>query len=100
MTSTHPTRQSGVDIAAERTVLPYLALLAGILSVPGSILTWDSGLPGEGFAWGLPFAVVAIVLGIAAVRSHSHARWAAVTGLVLGGAMVAMILVWSVAGAG
>ena len=100
MASTHPAQQRGVDIAAERTILPYVALVAGILSVPGSILTWDSGLPGEGFVWGLPLAVLAVVLGIAAVRSRTHARWAAVTGLVLGGAMVAMIVVWSLASAG
>ena len=51
MTSTH---NAGVDVAAEPTILPYVALGAGILSVPGSLLTWDTGLPGEGFAWGLP----------------------------------------------
>ena len=53
MTSTH---NAGVDVSAEPTILPYVALVAGILSVPGSILTWDTGLPGEGFAWGLPVA--------------------------------------------
>jgi uncharacterized membrane protein (UPF0136 family) len=100
MTSTQPSHQAGVDIAAERSILPYVALVAGVLSVPGSLFTWDSGLPGEGYAWGLPVAVLAVVLGIAAVRSGTHARWAAITGLVLVGAMTAMIVVWTLASAG
>ena len=90
-----PGRSAGVDVASESTILPYVALVAGLLSLPGSLLTWDTGLPGEGFVWGLPVAALAVVLGIAAIRSHTHARWAAVTGLLLGGAMVAMILVWT-----
>jgi hypothetical protein len=100
MTSIH---QPGVDVAgrtAAPTILPYVALVLGVLSVPGSLLTWDSGLPGEGFAWGLPAALLAVVLGIAAVRSRTAARWAAVTGIVLGGAMAAMVIVWTLASAG
>ena len=64
MTSTHP----GVDVAATSSKLPYVALLLGILSVPGSILTWDTSLPGEGFVWGLPLAVAAVVAGYVALR--------------------------------
>ena len=92
MTSTH---NAGVDVSAEPTILPYVALGAGILSLPGSLLTWDTGLPGEGFAWGLPVALLAVVLGISALRARTHARWAAITGLVLGGAMLAMIVAWT-----
>jgi hypothetical protein len=93
----------GVDIAARsdgrsaRT--SYVALLLGVLSVPGSILTWDSRLPGEGFVWGLPVAVAAVVAGVLALRGHAAGRWAAVTGLVLGGAMALMIVLWTALGA-
>ena len=46
MTSTHPHQSTGVDVAATSSKLPFVALVLGILSIPGSILTWDSGLPG------------------------------------------------------
>ncbi len=89
----------GVDIAGKshsrsaRT--SYVALVLGILSLPGSLLTWDTGLPGEGFVWGLPVAVAAVIAGVVALRGRATARWAAVTGLVLGGAMALMIVVWT-----
>jgi hypothetical protein len=86
----------GVDVAASTSKLPYVALVLGILSVPGSILTWDSGLPGEGFVWGLPVAVAAVAVGIAALRGRAAARWAAYVGLALGAAMALMIVVWTV----
>ena len=76
----------------------YIALVLGVLSVPGSILTWDSGLPGEGFVWGLPVAVAAVYVGVVALRGRATARWAAVTGLVLGGAMALMIVLWTAFG--
>ena len=60
MTSTH----AGVDVAATSSKLPFVALFLGILSVPGSILTWDTSLPGEGFVWGLPLAVAAVIAGV------------------------------------
>ena len=41
MTITHP----GVDVAATHQQLPYISLILGILSVPGSILTWDTASP-------------------------------------------------------
>jgi hypothetical protein len=100
MTSTH---QPGVDVAgrsAEPTILPYVALVLGVLSVPGSLFTWDTSLPGEGFAWGLPPALLALAFGIAAIRSRTAARWAAIAGVVLGGAMAAMVIVWTVASLG
>jgi hypothetical protein len=88
----------GVDIAAQPARTSYVALILGVLSVPGSILTWDSGLPGEGWVWGLPLAVAAVIAGVVALRGRATARWAAVTGLVLGGAMVLMIVLWTVLG--
>ena len=91
MTSTHP----GVDVAATSSRLPFVALVLGILSVPGSILTWDTSLPGEGFVWGLPLAVAAVVAGYVAARGTATARWAAYVGLLLGGAMTLMVVGWT-----
>ena len=76
-----------------------VALILGILSVPGSILTWDT-LPGGGFVWGLPLAVLAVILGVKAVRDGASGRGAAIGGVVLGGAMIAMMVVWTAVGAG
>jgi hypothetical protein len=76
-----------------------IALVLGILSVPGSLLAWDT-LPGGGFVWGLPLAVAAVVVGVQAVRSGATGRGSAITGIVLGGAMIAMMVVWTAVGAG
>lgn len=75
------------------------ALALGILSLPGSLLAWDT-LPGGGFVWGLPFAVAAVGVGIKALRDGASGRGAAITGIVLGGAMIAMMVVWTAVGAG
>lgn len=76
-----------------------IALVLGILSVPGSLLSWDS-LPGGGFVWGLPLAIAAVVVGISAIRSGAPGRWTAIGGVVLGAAMILMMLVWIAVGAG
>ena len=56
------------------------ALALGILSLPGSLLAWDT-LPGGGFVWGLPLAVAAVIVGVKArtrrrvgsrSRDHRH----------------------------
>jgi hypothetical protein len=99
MTSTHPNQSAGVDVAATSSKLPFVALVLGILSVPGSILTWDTSLPGEGFVWGLPIAVAAVVAGFVALRGSAAARWAAYVGLLLGAAMTLMIVGWTALGA-
>jgi len=75
------------------------ALVLGILSLPGSLLTWDT-LPGGGFVWGLPLAIAAVVVGYRAARSAATGRALAITGAVLGGAMIAMMVVWTAVGAG
>jgi hypothetical protein len=100
---TNISSERGVDLAGQHSARSsYVALLLGALSVPGSILTWDSGLPGEGFVWGLPLAVAAVVAGIVALRgratSRTKAPWAAATGVVLGGAMTLMIVLWTAFG--
>lgn len=76
-----------------------VALVLGVLSVPGSILTWDT-LPGGGFVWGLPLAIAAVVVGVMAVRGAASGRAAAIAGIVLGGAMIAMMVIWTAVGAG
>ncbi len=76
-----------------------IALVLGVLSLPGSLLAWDT-LPGGGFVWGLPLAVAAVAVGVQAVRSGSSGRGYAIAGIVLGGAMIAMMLVWTAVGAG
>jgi biotin transporter BioY len=83
---------SGIDLSA-RPARPVLALVLGLLSVPGSTLTWDT-LPGGGFVFGFPFAIAAIVLGIQARRRADTDRGKALAAILVGGAMVAMMTVW------
>ena len=97
--TTHQPINSGVDVAAAApSRVSYISLILGILSVPGSMLSWDT-LPGQGWVWGLPVGLAAVVAGVYALRSGAPSRWAAVTGIVLGGAMVLMIVVWTALGA-
>ena len=83
---------SGIDLSA-RPARPVLALVLGLLSVPGSTLTWDT-LSGGGFVFGFPFAIAAIVLGIQARRRADTNRGKALAAILVGGAMVAMMTVW------
>jgi hypothetical protein len=84
-----------IDLSA-RPARPVLALVLALLSVPGSMLTWDT-LPGGGFVWGLPLAVAAIVLGIQARKRTNTGRGNALAATVLGGAMVAIMIAWTIA---
>ena len=86
-------------VAVGTNRLSLLALTLGVLGVAGSILSWDV-LPGGGFVWGTPLDVAAIAVGLTAVRGGSPSRWAAVTGIVLGAAMLLMMLVWTLASLG
>jgi len=89
-----------VNVQPEATSrLSGIALVLGILSLPGSLLAWDT-LPGGGFVWGLPLAIAAVAVGVKAVRDRASGRGAAITGIVLGGAMIAMMVVWTAVGAG
>lgn len=90
MTST----ASGIDLPA-RPARPALALVLGLLSVPGSLLTWDT-LPGGGFVFGFPFAIAAILLGIQARGHADTGRGKALAAILIGGAMVAMMTVWTI----
>jgi len=100
MTAHQPINHGGVDVTATPSRVSFVSLILGILAVPGSLLTWDSSLPGEGFVWGAPVALAAVLVGFYAARSGSPNRWAAVTGIVLGGAMLLMMIAWTVAGLG
>jgi hypothetical protein len=91
MTST----ASRIDLPA-RPARPVLALVLALLSVPGSLLTWDT-LPGGGFVFGLPFAIAAILLGIHARRHAVTGRGEALAAILVGGAMVALMTAWTIA---
>ena len=90
------TTHTSTGAAVSTRDLSTLAMVLGILSVPGSIMTWGA-LPGGGFVWGAPLAVLAVVLGVA---SYSRNKAKALTGIVLGGAMLLMMVVWTIAGLG
>ena len=92
MTSTAGT--SSVDLARQ-PARPVLALVLALISVPGSLMTWDA-LPGGGFVFGLPFAVAAIALGVQAHRRSDAGRGKALAAIVIAGAMVALMAVWTV----
>ena len=65
--------------------------------MPGSILTWGSGLPGQGFVWGLPLAVAAVAAGIVAVRGCGSPLGRR-TRSGAGGAMALMVVLWTASG--
>lgn len=88
---------SSIDLSA-RPARPVLALVLALLSVPGSMLTWDT-LPGGGFVWGLPLAVAAIVLGVQARQRAETGRGKALAAILIGGTMVAIMTVWTIVGA-
>jgi hypothetical protein len=68
-----------------------LALLAGVLAVPGSTLAWD--LPAGGYWIGMPLAAVAIVLGLMAYPYvEGRKRVMAGGGIVLGVGAVLFVL--------
>lgn len=87
---------SSIDLSA-RPARPVLALVLALLSVPGSMLTWDT-LPGGGFVWGLPLAVAAIVLGVQARQRAETGRGKALAAILIGGTMVAIMTVWTIVG--
>ncbi len=87
--------RSPVDLD-RRTARPGLALLLALLSVPGSVLTWDV-LPGGGFVFGLPVAIVAVVLGVHARRHSSEGRGMALAAILVGATMLAMMVLWTIA---
>ena len=73
---------------------PGLALLFGILSVPGSTLAWD--LPAGGLWIGLPLGFAAIVLGLQARRANTGTGMATV-GMVLAALSILQMAIWTTA---
>jgi hypothetical protein len=68
-----------------------LALVCGVLGLPGSTLAWD--LPAGGYWIGMPLAAIAIVLGVLAwPRTSGQRRWMAAVAVVLGAAEVLFTL--------
>ena len=91
MTST----ASSIDLSA-RPARPVLALVLGAAVRPG--LDADLGhAAGRRLRLGLPLAVAAIVLGIQARRRTDTGRGKALAAILIGGAMVAMMAVWTIA---
>jgi hypothetical protein len=89
--------RSGIDLA-KQTARPGLALVLALLSVLGSMMTWDT-LPGGGFVWGAPLAIAAIVLGVQARQRSETGRGKATAAIVIGGLMLAQMAVWTVVSA-
>ena len=93
-TSTSTTRPA-IDVAPSEA-RPGLALLLGILAIPGSTVAWD--LPAGGLWIGLPLAIAAIVFGVKARRAGVGVRMATV-GIVLAGLAILQMAIWTVVSA-
>jgi hypothetical protein len=89
MTSSATGRPVDLDARSDHSTI---ALILALISVPGSFFTWDV-LPGGGFVWGAPFAIAAVVLGI---RSMGASRGKSLAAVLIAGAMIAMMVVWTV----
>ena len=92
--STRATRPA-IDVGPTATH-PGLALLFGVLSIPGSTVAWD--LPAGGLWIGLPLAIAAIVLGVKARRAGAGG-WMAPVGIVLAALSILLMVVWTTASA-
>ena len=86
--------RSDIDLTAQ-PARPTLALVLALLSVPGSTMTWDA-LPGGGFVFGAPLAIVAVVLGVQAGQRSELGRGKRLAAILIAGAMLAMMAVWTV----
>jgi hypothetical protein len=91
-TATRP----AVDIAPSGArPRPGLAFLLAILAIPGSTIAWD--LPAGGFWIGLPLAVAAIALGVVALRSGRSKL--AMAAIIIGGLVIAQMVVYTIVSA-
>jgi hypothetical protein len=82
--SSSPTTLSPQRVTRERS---GLALVCGLLGLPGSTIAWD--LPAGGFWIGMPLAAIAIVLGVLAwPHAVAGRRWMAAGAVALGAAEV------------
>jgi hypothetical protein len=71
-----------------------LALLLGVLGVPGVTIAWD--LPAGGFWIGIPLAIAAVVLGLRSLDGSRRARWLAGTAIALGAIEIVFTASWTV----
>ena len=71
---------------------PGLALVIGLLSIPGSTIAW--ALPAGGLWIGLPLGIAAIVLGMRARRAGIGVGMAT-AGIVLAGLSIAQMVVYT-----
>lgn len=91
--SSNRTAAVELDLTTDRSTL---ALVLALFSVPGSIITWDL-VPGGGFVWGALLAVLAIILAVPSLRVS---RGKATAAIVIAGAMITMMAIWTIAGLG
>jgi hypothetical protein len=71
---------------------PGLALILGLLSIPGSTIAWS--LPAGGLWIGLPLGIAAIVLGVRARRAGIRVGMATAA-IVLAGLAIAQMVVYT-----
>jgi len=79
-----------VDVG-EKSNRPLIALILGILSVPGSTVAWD--LPAGGLWIGLPLGIAALVIGSRARRDNGGSTMATI-GMVLAALAIAQMAIW------
>ena len=91
------TRSSGIDLAKKATH-PGLALVLALLAIPGSTIAWDL-FDGAGFVIGLPLAIAAVVLGVQARQRSQAGRGTAMAAIVIGGLVIAQMVIWTVVSA-
>jgi tetrahydromethanopterin S-methyltransferase subunit C len=83
---------ASIDAAPSERPRPTLALVLGLLAVPGSTVAWD--LPAGGLYIGLPLALAAIVLGSRARRAGVGTGRATV-GMVIAGLCILQMVIWT-----
>jgi hypothetical protein len=84
-------KRPAVDVGPPRA-RPGIALVLGLLSLPGSTIAWE--LPLGGLWIGLPLALAAIVLGLRA-RREDVGRVRATVAVVLAALSIAQMVVWT-----
>lgn len=86
-----------VDVGSSTTARPGLALLLGVLSIPGTTMVWDLDVPLPGFWIGLPLGVAAIVLARRARQQplSKAGSGMAVAAIVLATLAIAQMLIYT-----
>jgi len=94
-TTSTASARPGVDVTASRTY-PGLALILALISVLGSLFSWDL-FEGGGFVFGFPPAIAAVALGVRHLQSGAtEGRGKAIAAIAISGAMLAMMIVWTI----